>query len=364
MYFMEMNTRLPGGAPGHRDGDRHRSRRGAARDRGRRAARRASARRSLSSGHAIEFRINAEDPDRGFRPDPGSVTAVVAATRHASGACVRWDAGVAAGWRVPPHYDSMIGKVIVHAADAAPRRSRPRRKRSTSMRVDGDQDDDSACTSGSSTIRGFARGDVRRRAPRQERARRPAAVGSAEAAMAKVLLDPIGSPRRARRRRKRPGARSARTSRRLNGGAPAEARRGARRLGPEVRSPRAQEGKAPDVGAHRAPEGRRQPGAPDRNARQLRTDLRRRQEDLSGRRRRDGVHPRREAAGSSSSPTTTRWRPGSLVAADAGEDRARAGDRAAAAASRRLPRRLLGPVPPGAGAHVSRPHRRRARSSR
>jgi acetyl-CoA carboxylase biotin carboxylase subunit len=32
---------------------------------------------------------------------------------------VRWDSGVAAGWRVPPHYDSMIGKVIVHAASRA-----------------------------------------------------------------------------------------------------------------------------------------------------------------------------------------------------------------------------------------------------
>jgi acetyl-CoA carboxylase biotin carboxylase subunit len=70
-------------------------------------------------GHAIEFRINAEDPDRGFRPDPGLVTAVVAPETGRPGARVRWDAGVAAGWRVPPHYDSMIGKVIVHAATRA-----------------------------------------------------------------------------------------------------------------------------------------------------------------------------------------------------------------------------------------------------
>jgi acetyl-CoA carboxylase biotin carboxylase subunit len=68
------------------------------------------------SGHAIEFRINAEDPDRGFRPDPGLVTAVVAPSVSRRGATVRWDAGVAAGWRVPSHYDSLIGKVIVHAA--------------------------------------------------------------------------------------------------------------------------------------------------------------------------------------------------------------------------------------------------------
>jgi acetyl-CoA carboxylase biotin carboxylase subunit len=67
-------------------------------------------------GHAIEFRINAEDPDRGFRPDPGLVTAVVPPSVSRPGASVRWDAGVEAGWRVPSHYDSLIGKAIVHAA--------------------------------------------------------------------------------------------------------------------------------------------------------------------------------------------------------------------------------------------------------
>ena len=67
------------------------------------------------NGHAIEFRINAEDPDQGFRPDPGLVTAVVPPTVSRAGASVRWDAGVAAGWRVPSHYDSLIGKAIVHA---------------------------------------------------------------------------------------------------------------------------------------------------------------------------------------------------------------------------------------------------------
>ena len=67
------------------------------------------------NGHAVEFRINAEDPERGFRPDPGLVTAVVPPSVSRPGASVRWDAGVAAGWRVPSHYDSLIGKVIVHA---------------------------------------------------------------------------------------------------------------------------------------------------------------------------------------------------------------------------------------------------------
>ncbi|HZN53959.1 MAG TPA: acetyl-CoA carboxylase biotin carboxylase subunit [Candidatus Polarisedimenticolaceae bacterium] len=63
------------------------------------------------SGHAIEFRINAEDPDAGFRPDPGVCTHLDVP----SGA--RWDAGVAPGWRIPAAYDSLIGKLIVHAAD-------------------------------------------------------------------------------------------------------------------------------------------------------------------------------------------------------------------------------------------------------
>jgi acetyl-CoA carboxylase biotin carboxylase subunit len=70
-------------------------------------------------GHAIEFRINAEDPDRGFRPDPGLITAVAEPKATRAAAIVRWDSGVAPGWRVPPHYDSLIGKVIVHAASRA-----------------------------------------------------------------------------------------------------------------------------------------------------------------------------------------------------------------------------------------------------
>jgi acetyl-CoA carboxylase biotin carboxylase subunit len=70
-------------------------------------------------GHAIEFRINAEDPERGFRPDPGLVATVVAPSVVLPGASVRWDAGVAAGWRIPQHYDSLIGKVIVHAPTRA-----------------------------------------------------------------------------------------------------------------------------------------------------------------------------------------------------------------------------------------------------
>jgi acetyl-CoA carboxylase biotin carboxylase subunit len=62
-------------------------------------------------GHAIECRINAEDPDHGFRPSPGRVTA----WEPPGGLGVRMDSHVVAGYTVPPNYDSMIGKLIVHA---------------------------------------------------------------------------------------------------------------------------------------------------------------------------------------------------------------------------------------------------------
>ena len=63
-------------------------------------------------GHAIECRINAEDP-RTFRPSPGKVT-----DYHApGGAGVRVDSGVFAGYTVPPHYDSLVAKLIVHGAN-------------------------------------------------------------------------------------------------------------------------------------------------------------------------------------------------------------------------------------------------------
>jgi acetyl-CoA carboxylase, biotin carboxylase subunit len=61
------------------------------------------------SGHAIECRINAEDP-RTFTPSPGRITHY-----HTPGGLgIRIDSGVYAGYKIPPYYDSMIGKLIVH----------------------------------------------------------------------------------------------------------------------------------------------------------------------------------------------------------------------------------------------------------
>jgi acetyl-CoA carboxylase biotin carboxylase subunit len=65
-------------------------------------------------GHSIECRINAEDPDT-FMPSPGQIKRF----HPAGGPGVRWDSHIYEGYRIPPNYDSMIGKLIVHGADRA-----------------------------------------------------------------------------------------------------------------------------------------------------------------------------------------------------------------------------------------------------
>jgi len=66
------------------------------------------------SGHAIECRINAEDPET-FMPSPGTVKRFLGA----GGPGVRLDTHIYDGYRIPPNYDSMIGKLIVHGRDRA-----------------------------------------------------------------------------------------------------------------------------------------------------------------------------------------------------------------------------------------------------
>jgi len=73
-------------------------------------------------GHAIECRVNAEDP-KSFAPWPGLITE----WNPPGGAGVRVDSGVYGGWRVPPDYDSLLAKLIVHGATRGEAIARMRR---------------------------------------------------------------------------------------------------------------------------------------------------------------------------------------------------------------------------------------------
>jgi acetyl-CoA carboxylase, biotin carboxylase subunit len=69
--------------------------------------------RLFPRGHAIECRVYAEDPRRGFAPSPGRIEAL----RLPEGPGIRNDVGVESGAVIPIDYDSLLGKLIVHAPD-------------------------------------------------------------------------------------------------------------------------------------------------------------------------------------------------------------------------------------------------------
>lgn len=75
------------------------------------------------SGHAIECRINAEDPVNAFRPSPGTIKSL----HLPGGPGVRVDSAIYQGYTVPPYYDSLLAKLIVHAPTRAEAIARMRR---------------------------------------------------------------------------------------------------------------------------------------------------------------------------------------------------------------------------------------------
>ena len=83
-------------------------------------------------GHALECRINAEDPTRGFAPGPGDVQAVT----WPGGPGIRIDSHLYAGYRVPPYYDSLLAKLLAFGRDRDEAIARMRRALAE-MRIDG-----------------------------------------------------------------------------------------------------------------------------------------------------------------------------------------------------------------------------------
>ena len=90
--------------------------------------------RPAERGHAVEARLNAEDPDRDFAPAPGRIQLL----RWPTGPGIRIDTGVAEGDVIPPDFDSMIAKIIAIGTDRAEALARLRRAvAETTVIVDG-----------------------------------------------------------------------------------------------------------------------------------------------------------------------------------------------------------------------------------
>jgi acetyl-CoA carboxylase biotin carboxylase subunit len=86
----------------------------------------------VQRGHAIEFRVNAEDPDNGFLPSPGTISAL----ELPGGPGVRIDSAAYVGWTIPPFYDSLVAKLLVWGSDRREALARGRRALGE-LRVEG-----------------------------------------------------------------------------------------------------------------------------------------------------------------------------------------------------------------------------------
>ena len=111
--FLEVEHPAAGGASGHRADDRPRPRQAADHVAARRGAVERRTEHRSTTGYAIEARLNAEDPQRGFAPAPGTIETLVLPV----GPGIRVDTGVAEGDVIPPEFDSMIAKVIATGRD-------------------------------------------------------------------------------------------------------------------------------------------------------------------------------------------------------------------------------------------------------
>ncbi|GAA2525322.1 ATP-binding protein [Winogradskya humida] len=90
--------------------------------------------RPVESGHAVEARLNAEDPDRDFAPSPGHISRLILPT----GPGIRVDTGVGEGDTIPAEFDSMIAKIIAFGRDRAEALARLRRAMTeTTVLIDG-----------------------------------------------------------------------------------------------------------------------------------------------------------------------------------------------------------------------------------